>query len=62
MLSDIYGAHNAGFLGILFAGDSRSLRLREGDDRLKNLRPLRIIRNLKEVMRILKDSPRMPII
>ncbi|MCL2066137.1 MAG: HAD family hydrolase [Treponema sp.] len=46
MLSDIYGAVNAGFKGVLFAGDSRSLRLREGDKRLKNHQPSLIIQNL----------------
>jgi putative hydrolase of the HAD superfamily len=45
MLSDMYGAMGAGFLGILFAGDSRSLRLREDDERLRGLRPDRIIRS-----------------
>jgi len=49
MLSDIYGAVNAGFKTILFAGDSRSLRLREGDKRLHGLRPSRIIRGLGEL-------------
>ena len=49
MLSDIYGAVNAGFKGVLFAGDSRSLRLREGDQRVTDLRPSMIIRNLGEL-------------
>ena len=49
MLSDMYGAMQAGFLGILFAGDSRSLRLREDDQRLQGLRPDRIIRGLNEL-------------
>ena len=49
MLSDIYGAVTAGLLGVLFAGDSRSLRLREGDERLRDLRPSIIIRSLEEL-------------
>jgi putative hydrolase of the HAD superfamily len=49
MLSDIYGAANAGFQAILFAGDSRSLRLREGDRRVQGLHPFRIIRSLGEL-------------
>jgi len=49
MLSDIYGAINAGFCAVLFAGDSRSLRLREGDKRLHGVRPSRIIRSLGEL-------------
>ena len=50
MLSDIYGAMNAGFQGVLFAGDSRSLRLRQTDERLRGLRPSRIIRRLSELV------------
>jgi putative hydrolase of the HAD superfamily len=50
MLSDIYGAANAGFQAILFAGDSRSLRLREGDRRVQGLRPFRIICSLGELV------------
>ena len=49
MLSDIYGAVKAGFQGILFAGDSRSLRLRETDGRVKDLSPHRVIRSLSEL-------------
>jgi putative hydrolase of the HAD superfamily len=46
MLSDISGAAGAGFRGVLFAGDGRSLRLREEDPRLRDLRPTVIIREL----------------
>ena len=49
MLSDIYGAKNSGFQGVLFAGDKRSLRLHTSDERLKGLRPDRIIRSLCEL-------------
>jgi putative hydrolase of the HAD superfamily len=49
MRSDIYGAAGAGFKGILFAGDGRSLRLREGDALTGGLRPSRIIRRLEEL-------------
>ena len=49
MLSDIYGATSAGFKGILFAGDGRSLRLREDDERTANLRPSLVIRSLGEL-------------
>jgi putative hydrolase of the HAD superfamily len=49
MLSDMYGAMRSGFRGVLFAGDSRSLRLREDDERLRGLRPDRIIRGLAEL-------------
>ena len=50
MLSDIYGAQKAGFQGILFAGDKRSLRLRETDERVSGLKPSRIIRCLQELV------------
>jgi putative hydrolase of the HAD superfamily len=49
MLSDIYGAMNVGFKGVLFAGDERSLRLRESNERVAGLRPSLIIRNLGEL-------------
>jgi putative hydrolase of the HAD superfamily len=49
MLSDMYGALSAGFQGILFAGDSRSLRLREEEDMTRGLRPFRIIQSLGEL-------------
>ena len=37
MLKDIYPANKTGFKTALFAGDSRSLRLREDDPKCKNL-------------------------
>jgi putative hydrolase of the HAD superfamily len=37
MLKDIYPAKKIGFKTALFAGDSRSLRLREDDQKCKNL-------------------------
>jgi putative hydrolase of the HAD superfamily len=49
MLSDMYGALRAGFQGVLFAGDSRSLRLREDEPLTRGLRPSRIIRALGEL-------------
>ncbi|MDR0472421.1 MAG: HAD family hydrolase, partial [Treponema sp.] len=49
MLSDVYGAMGAGFQGILFAGDTRSLRLREDNPLIGHLRPTRIIRSLAEL-------------
>ncbi|MDR2133794.1 MAG: HAD family hydrolase [Treponema sp.] len=50
MLSDISGAAAAGFRGVLFAGDGRSLRLREDNPRLRNLRPAAIVRELGELV------------
>ncbi|MFP3042136.1 HAD family hydrolase [Treponema primitia] len=49
MLNDISPAAQAGFKTVLFAGDRRSLRLREGESRVKGVRPDRIIRNLKDL-------------
>ena len=49
MLSDMYGSMRAGFRGVLFAGDSRSLRLREGEALTAGLRPWRIIQTLDEL-------------
>jgi putative hydrolase of the HAD superfamily len=53
MLSDIYGSINAGFQGVLFAGDSRSLRLREGETLVQDLRPSSVIRSLGDLSAIL---------
>lgn len=39
MLNDIAPAQRAGFRTALFAGDSRSLRLREGDPQVERVRP-----------------------
>jgi putative hydrolase of the HAD superfamily len=49
MLSDISGAAAAGFRTVLFAGDGRSLRLREADPRLRGLRPAAIVRKLGDL-------------
>jgi putative hydrolase of the HAD superfamily len=49
MLNDIFAAARAGFKTALFAGDRRSLRLREGDSRAQGVRPDRVIRELKDV-------------
>jgi putative hydrolase of the HAD superfamily len=57
MLSDIYGSMKAGFQGVLFAGDSRSLRLREGNELVGSLRPSRIIRSLTELVPSLNTLP-----
>jgi putative hydrolase of the HAD superfamily len=49
MLNDIYPAHNVGFQTALFAGDQRSLRLREDDERCRSLSPELVVRNLCEL-------------
>lgn len=49
MLKDIYPAGTIGFQTALFAGDGRSLRLREDDDRCKNLAANLIITDLLHI-------------
>jgi putative hydrolase of the HAD superfamily len=49
MLNDIYPAHRVGFQTALFAGDLRSLRLREDDERCRSLSPELVVRNLKDL-------------
>ena len=46
MLNDIYCAHNAGCKTVLFAGDRRSLRMRETDERCIDLKPDAVITSL----------------
>lgn len=50
MLNDIYPAQKAGFQTALFAGDTRSMRLRENDPRCGNLSPDIIITDLKQLL------------
>lgn len=49
MLNDIWTASEAGCRTVLFAGDQRSLRLREDDKRCKNLVPDAVIDHLHQV-------------
>ncbi len=52
MLKDVLTAKNSGFRTVLFAGDDRSLRLREGDERVKKLFPDFILNDLKQIAEI----------
>lgn len=52
MLKDVYTAKQAGLQTILFAGDKRSLRLRENDEGVKGLFPDYIITDLKQLLTI----------
>lgn len=54
MLKDVYTATNAGLRTVLFAGDERSLRLRENDARVKGMFPDFIINDLSQLTKILK--------
>jgi len=50
MLNDIYPANKAGFRTALFAGDARSLRLRENDPRCKDLSADIVITDLIQIL------------
>jgi len=50
MLNDIYPAKKAGFRTALFAGDARSLRLRENDPKCKDLSADIIITDLIQIL------------
>lgn len=54
MLKDIYTAKQSGLRTVLFAGDERSLRLREDDERVKGLFPDFIINDLKQITSIIR--------
>jgi len=49
MLNDIFAAQEVGFKTILFAGDRRSLRWREGNDKIKDISPDFIITELNQL-------------
>jgi putative hydrolase of the HAD superfamily len=49
MLNDIFPACGAGFQTALFAGDSRSVRLRKDDERLRGVAPDLVVTNLREL-------------
>ncbi len=53
MLKDVYTATNSGLKTILFAGDERSLRLREKDARVKGMFPDFIINDLSQLTKII---------
>ncbi len=53
MLNDIWTATQAGCQTVLFAGDKRSLRLREQDSRCKKLKPTAVIDDLRQLTRMI---------
>lgn len=53
MLKDIWTAKQLGFKTALFAGDKRSLRMREDDERCKGLKPDIVIKELPELLNII---------
>jgi putative hydrolase of the HAD superfamily len=54
MLNDIYAAARAGFKTVLFAGDRRSLRLREGEPRIRGIMPDRVARRLEDLSGLIR--------
>jgi putative hydrolase of the HAD superfamily len=50
MLKDIWPATRLGFKTALFAGDRRSLRLREDDERCRVLQPDLVIDQLEQLV------------
>lgn len=52
MLKDVWASKKAGFKTVLFAGDKRSLRLREDDNRIADLKPDHIIDHLEQLLKI----------
>lgn len=53
MLKDIWPASQAGFQTALFAGDGRSLNLRENDERCRNVRPDIVVTDLIQIIEYL---------
>ena len=53
MLNDIYCARQAGCKTVLFAGDQRSLRLRENDERCLAIQPDAVITSLSQLVEII---------
>lgn len=51
-LKDIYPAHRVGMKTCLFAGDQRSLRLREGDSMVQGIEPDFIVDDLQQLLDI----------
>lgn len=52
MRNDIWPALETGFRTALFAGDARSLRLREDDPRSGSIRPDAVVTNLEQVVEV----------
>ena len=50
MLNDITPAHALGFRTALFAGDARSLRLRENDERVAGIEPDLVLTDLAQIL------------
>lgn len=58
LLKDIWPAQRTGFRTALFAGDARSLRLREGDPRVAGTTPDIVATDLRQIADCLAGAPR----
>ena len=54
MLNDVWGSSRCGFRGVLFAGDRRSLRLRDEDERCRRAEPAAVVTALGQLPQLLK--------
>lgn len=54
MLNDVLPAQRTGFLTALFAGDARSLRLREDDERVRGVSPNLVLVDLRDLKNCLE--------
>ena len=53
MLKDIYASKHVGFKAALFAGDRRSLRMRENDKKINDVKPDYILTEIKQVLNLI---------
>jgi putative hydrolase of the HAD superfamily len=53
MLKDITPASRIGFRTALFAGDARSFRMRENDERVKDFQPDLVVTELTQLLQVL---------
>ena len=57
MRNDVAPASSVGFRTVLFAGDARSLRLREGDALVVGVEPNAVVTDLRQILNILRLAP-----
>lgn len=56
MLKDVWAAKTKKFKAALFAGDRRSLRMRENDERVQSVSPDFVVTELEQIRHIVGDS------
>lgn len=57
MRNDVAPAQAVGFRTVLFAGDARSLRLRDGDPLVSGVQPDAVVTDLRQILSILRLAP-----